>query len=720
MKTPISSTPIFSASWHRVRELKPRLRSHARIHRHQYRGETWYVLQEQTKDRFFRFTPAAYSVIGLMQGRDTVEEIWQKACSRLGDDAPTQDDMIQLLSQLYRADVLQCDAPPDAAEILQRGAEQSRREFRRRLLGLFSWRLPLLDPDRVLQLLLPVVRPMFTWWGAAAWALMTAPAVLLFASHWTDLTQDLLDRLLTPQNLLVLWILFPLIKLFHEFGHAFAVRAFGGEVHEMGVMLLVLTPVPYVDASSASAFREKRQRMVVGAAGMLVETFLAAAALFVWLNAEAGVVKTVAYNTVFIAGLSTVLFNANPLLRYDGYYILSDYLEIPNLWTRSRRYVAYLCERYVFGNARSSHEDATPSEKAWFVVFAAASSMYRTIVIIAILLYVGGRFFGVGPILAIAAAVVWIVVPLSKGVYFLLANPRIRSVRGRAITVTAVFTAALVAFIGLAPMPYRTGTEGVIWFPDESFVRAGADGFVESIMAPPGSRVQEGAALVVLSNPILAAQETILASRVAELEARHAQFLPADPVKAQMTRDALAETKGRLDRVREQIAELSVRSRISGTFILPGSEDWLGRYIRKGELLGYVVELDHITVRTVVSQDTIDMVRNRTYGVQVRLAERLRETVPAVVTRIVPGASGRLPAKALGTAGGGGVATDPADRAGLSAAQRVFQLDLEIPSDSQLVNLGGRAYVRFDHGRAPLAAQWYMQIRQLFLSRFNV
>ena len=132
------------------------------------------------------------------------------------------------------------------------------------------------------------------------------------------------------------------------------------------------------------------------------------------------------------------------------------------------------------------------------------------------------------------------------------------------------------------------------------------------------------------------------------------------------------------------------------------------------------MELQHITVRTVVSQDMIDLVRNRTYRVQVRLSERLDETVPAAIKRIVPGASEQLPAKALGTSGGGGVTTDPTDREGLKAIQKIFQMDLEIPSRSDFVNLGGRGYVRFDHGWAPLGTQWYFQLRQVFLSRFNV
>ena len=159
----------------------------------------------------------------------------------------------------------------------------------------------------------------------------------------------MLDRVLVPENLLVMWLVFPVLKLAHEFGHAFAVKTRGGEVHEMGVMIMVLTPVPYVDASSAWAFRSKWQRIRVGAAGMMVELFIASLALFLWLSAEPGVFRGVLYNVILIAGISTVLFNANPLLRFDGYYILMDWLEIPNLRQRSTQYWAYLAERYLFG-----------------------------------------------------------------------------------------------------------------------------------------------------------------------------------------------------------------------------------------------------------------------------------------------------------------------------------------------------------------------------------
>ena len=278
------SESLFSSSWYRVAGLTPRLRSHARIHRQRYRGQIWYVLQDLSTEKFHRFSPPSYFMVGLMDGRRTIQEIWDQAMTQLGDDAPTQDQMIQLLSQLHAADVLQCDVPPDTAELFRRGEKQRRKQWQSRLFSVFSWRFPLIDPERFLQRFLPVARPLFSWAGALLWLLVVIPAVALAVMHWPDLTENIIDQVLTPQNLLVIWLLFPVLKLLHEFGHGFAVKRFGGEVHGMGIMILVLTPVPYVDASSAWSFREKWKRVVVGAAGMVVELFLASLALFVWLE----------------------------------------------------------------------------------------------------------------------------------------------------------------------------------------------------------------------------------------------------------------------------------------------------------------------------------------------------------------------------------------------------------------------------------------------------
>jgi putative peptide zinc metalloprotease protein len=452
---------------------------------------------------------------------------------------------------------------------------------------------------------------------------------------------------------------------------------------------------------------------------MVVELFIAALALFFWINAEPGVLRTMAYNAIFIAGASTVFFNANPLLRYDGYYILADLIEIPNLRNRSNSYLVYLCERYLFGNRHAERPDTTRSERTWFVCFGILSFLYRIFVVSAILLFVGQQFLGLGLLLAAGATIIWFVTPVVKGMSYLFTNPRLRSVRGRALTVTLLLIAGVFAFLGFVPMPYRTGTEGVIWIPEESFVRTRAEGFIEELLAQPGQRVEKGTPLVRLSNSILGTQERIAASRVRELQSTYVHYLPTNVVRAESVRDELQEAQTRLAKIRGEIEDLTVRSEASGTFTVPTPEDLPQKFVRKGELLAYILDNQRTTVRAAVSQPIIDLVQSRTETISVRLSENLAETVPARVIRAVPGASEQLPARALGTSGGGQIAMDPRDAEGLKAAQKVFQLDLEIPSHSKLVNLGGRCYIRFDHGWTPLAMQFYFQLRQLFLSRFD-
>jgi putative peptide zinc metalloprotease protein len=711
---------LFSPSWYRVAQLTPRLRKHAQIHRHEYRGQTWYVLQDLSSERFHRFSPSAYLIIGLMNGRHTVQEIWDGSLVQLGDDAATQDEVIQLLSQLHSADVLQCDVPPDTAELFRRHEKQAKSQFRRKLMSIFAWQIPLIDPDRFLERWIAFLRPWFTFGGFLLWLGVVGAAAFLGGTHWQDLTENMLDRMLMPGNLVLLWVLFPLLKLLHEFGHAFAVKAFGGEVHEMGVMILVLTPVPYVDASAAWAFRSKWQRILVGAAGMVVEVFIAALALFLWLNLEPGVVRSLAYNTIVIAGVSTVLFNANPLLRFDGYYILMDYLEIPNLRPRATNYLIYLCERYLFGRREAQLPIATAGEKVWFVTFSVASFVYRILIIFAILLLLGQISVLLGIIFAASTAFAWLVLPTMKIVNFLLNNPRIRRVRQRALLTSAGVVAGVVLLLGVLPVPFRTMAEGVVWVPEEGVVRGGADGFIDQVLAAPGSWVKPGDVLIQCRDPDVDTDIRTLEAQLTEMDARHRALLQEDRVKAEIVEEQRLYVLQGLERARERKADLIVRSRSDGVFVLPQAENLPGRFLRKGQQIAHVVRSEAIIVRTVIPQQDIDLVRHGAKKVEVRLAERRDVSEQGNIIRIVPSAGDQLPSAALGSQGGGQLALDPSDKEGRKSVQRFFQVDVELEGSRQTTHVGGRAYIRFHHGWEPIGMQWYRDARQLFLSHLNV
>jgi putative peptide zinc metalloprotease protein len=711
---------LFSPSWYRVAGLKPRLRSHVEIHRHHYRGDLWYILQDHSSGKYHRFTPAAYLLIGLMDGQRTVDEIWEAGRLRLGEDAPTQEEMIQLLSQLHAVDALQADVVPDTRELLERSEKQRHTTLKQNLRSPLFMRFPLLDPERFLVRFLPLVRPFFSWFGVLLWLGVVGTAVFLAGVHWPELTRNVTDRILAPRNLVLLWLTFPFVKALHEFGHAFATKVWGGEVHEMGIMMLVLTPIPYLDASSALAFRERRKRVLVGGFGMIVELFVASLALFIWLNAEPGTFRAVMYNVVLIASVSTVLFNGNPLLRYDSYYILSDLLEIPNLGTRGIQYMSYLMQRYLFGVPEAEPPLSTSGERFWFVLYTIASFIYRIFIYTAIILFIAGKFFIVGMLMAAWAVVTMVILPAGKAIKFLASSPKLGRKRTRAVVTSALGLAIVVALVALVPVPLSTQAEGVIWIPEKSYVRAGTDGFIERILASPGSYVRRGKSLIECSDPLLPAEIKVLESRLRELKTIFDTEIISDRVKAEITKEEIAQATAELNRAQERAEELTIVSPMSGKLLVPMSEDLPGRFVKRGELLAYVVDQSTISARVVVSQADVDFVRSRTQSVDIRLPETVSEVFPAVLKREVPAATDQLPSRTLSQEGGGEIAIDPRDMMGVKAFQKVFLFDIEMPTQTRLYNVGGRVYVRFDHGREPLVYRWYRAARKLFLRRFNV
>lgn len=714
------SGSLFSSSWYRVAALKPRLRSHTDIQRHYYRGQAWYVLQDHSSRRFHRFTPAAFLLINLMDGKRSVEHIWQLAADQLGDDSPTQDEMIQILSQLHAADVLQCDISPDSEELFRRHQRKKKQQWKQMFSNPLSIRLPLFDPEKMLRRWLPVVKPVFSGWGLLVWSIMLLVAILVAAENWSSLTDNVIDRVLSADNLLILWLTYPIVKALHELGHAFATKVWGGEVHELGIMLLVLVPIPYVDASASSAFRDKRQRIIVSAAGMMVETTLAALALFVWVSVEDGLVSSIAYNIMLIGGISTVLFNGNPLLRFDGYYMLADAVEIPNLGGRSRQHLIYLFQRYLFGMDSAQSPAHTQGERNWFIAYGILSFLYRIVIMITIILYIATQFLVIGILLAIWAALTQAVIPLFKLVGFLLFSPTIARARARAITTSGTLVAGLTAIALFLPVPLGSKAQGIISLPEQAYIHTATDCFITDILAEHNTIVSENAPLLKCDDPFLRLNAKVLEAKRDELHASLQNAMVTDRVKTEIIKEELSSVEAELALANERLQQRIIQSPIAGTFVLPEADDLLGRYIKQGVLIAYVIDPDSLTIQTVIGQDTIALVRQNTQAVEARLAGHIMQPIMTTIKRQIPGALDELPSKALGSEGGGAIAVDPTDNRGLRPLTKTFQVDLEFNAMSSLAYMGKRVYVRFNHGNEPLARRWYRAFRQLFLRQFNV
>jgi putative peptide zinc metalloprotease protein len=725
---------FFTQSWYRVSGLRPRIANHVTVARHRYGSQSWYALSDQLSGRVHRVTPAAYLFAARMDGRRTVDEIWQGMVAEMDTDAPGQEAVVSLLMQLHGADLLAGDIPPDAAELLSRRDRLRRSIWIRNLRSPLSMQIPLIDPDRFLTRTMPLIRPLFSWFGLLAWLVLMTMALLTVGQNWAELTDNILDRVMAGEGLLTLALCYPVIKILHELGHGYAAKRFGCEVREMGVMLLVLFPVPYVDASPSAALRSKWQRAGVAAAGIIVEVTLAAIAALIWAQAEPGLLRAIAFNVMLIGGVSTLLINGNPLLRFDGYYVLSDVLEVPNLAQRGTRYLGYLVNRYVFRVPGLPRFTAATHERVVMLIYGPASWCYRLLVMVAVATFVAKNYFVVGVCMGIVTIATGFVVPAAKALWRVAMGPRYRMCRGRAAGITFGAIVVVVIAVLAVPAPVHSTAEGVIWVPRDAFVRAGTDGFVRTVAASPGARVEAGATLFVLEHPIAEAKVAVNEARVRELEAKYADEWVTDRIAAEVTKYELTHEQASLVREQYRISRQTITAASGGTFnaVRPVG-DMVGRYVKVGEVLGYVTPAAGRVARVVVAQSDIELVRDHLVDVLIRLADR-RTDLKSSVVRAVPAADDSVPSQALASSNGGTISTDPRETKKAKAFERLFQFDVALPEMASDGSAGGvaeasalaasgfgaRVFVRFDFAWEPLGTTLYRRVRQGLLSRFEI
>lgn len=715
------ATSLFSPSWYRVQGLRPKLRSHVVLHRHDYRSRVWFILQDLSTGRSQRVSPAAYRLIGLMNGKRTLQSLWDIVNQQLGGRAPTQDEAIRLLGQLHASDAISCNVPPDTAELFRRHEKTESQKLKQRFSSPLAIRIPLWDPDRFLTKTMPLVRPFLSPTFGVIWIAAIVLGLIYAGSNFEAITQNISDRVFSPSNLAILWLVYPVVKAFHELGHGYMVKKHGGEVHEIGIMFLVFIPVPYVDASAASGFRSKYQRMLVGGMGIMVELLLAAIALFVWLNAETGTATAIAYNVMLIGGVSTLFFNGNPLLRFDGYYVLADWLEIPNLGPRSNQHIGYVVQKYLFRSTDAVPVTSDAGERFWFVFYGITSFIYRMFIMFAIIAYVAGRFFFIGVLIAIWSMTMQIVMPAVKNLTFLFTSPKLRNKRPRAIFLSSLCLMAVLALLFLVPMPFATVADGVTWPRNQAQVRAGTSGFINFVPDEVQPNVAAQNVLVTVTDPFLEARRDVMLTEIAGLEFRRSAVILNDRAEASLVEAEIEASQLDLARLEEQLAEMRIVSPRDGLAILPNQTDLEGRFIQKGNIIGYVVDAaDALSLRVAIDQNHIDLVRNQTRKIDVMIADWHGEQLRARFVREVPGGVTELASPALGIGGGGHIAIDPRDPNGTRTLARVFEFELEMDDADTGILLGKRVWVRFDHGTMPLGFQMYRSLRQLFLRLYNV
>ncbi|HYO10057.1 MAG TPA: efflux RND transporter periplasmic adaptor subunit [Tepidisphaeraceae bacterium] len=723
--------PTFSESWYRVVNLRARLRPSAQISRQYYRGERWYVVRDPAGNQYHRLSDAAYRFVGLLDGSRTVGEAWDLVGGTLDDEAPTQPEVIQILSQLHAANLLESDLTADSNVLLRRHKKQLKRKMQGRLMNILFPRIPLWDPDRVLKRWMPVARWVMSPIGALVWLAVVATAVVLMVPRWGGFMrayQEALSIGANPEKAFYLFVVFWLLKFCHEMGHAFACRRFGGECHEMGLMLLVFIPTPYVDASSAWAFPSRWQRMFVGAGGMVVELFLAAIAAFIWMNTTPGVpimglpINELACDAIMIAGFTTVIFNANPLLRYDGYYMLSDWLEIPNLQQKSKDYLLGLIKRHVF-RVKSQQPLPPVSQRLWLFFYGIASTCYRIFVGIMIILLVAWQVPVLGVLMALGGIATWLIVPWVKTFKYLALEPELHRKRGRATAFVVVVAVLAFILIGRIPFNVYVDAKGVLEPVAKEVVNAEQGGFVADIRARDAQWVKKGDVLLVLSDPELQTKIKKLEASLRGLTLKEQQSRGSgDMAQAMIDLIDIETFTHQLTEARRQQAELVVRAPIDGQVIAPELKFLPGKFVPRGTELLRVETNDKLVVRTVVEQREVALARRLQSNdgtlklakdPEIRLVSDQGTTLKGGQARLIRGATQRLPSRSLTVAGGGDIVSDPRDQQGEFAQTPQHEMKVALPNPGNVFTSGQRAWVRLTVDKKPLIWTWANRFYQL-------
>ncbi len=716
----MSSQGTFSESWYRIAGHRVALRPHVIVRRQYFRGERYYVLHDPFSNQFFRIRPAAYEFIARLDIGRTVENVWHECIETNPEDAPGQEQIIRLLGQLHGANLLHSDIPPDTAKMFDRYEKRRARDVRSKWLNLLYSRFPLFDPDSLLKRLMPLLRIVFSVPSAFVWLIVVGAGVKVVIDHASEFGASAMNTL-DPRNLLLLYAGTVLAKVVHEFGHACACRRLGGEVHVMGVMLMIFTPLPYVDTTSSWAFRSRWARAFVGAAGMIAELFLAALAAFVWAATGDGVLHSLAFNIIFSASVSTLLFNLNPLLRFDGYYILSDLLEIPNLQLRSTRQFVHWLEKYAFGVKHSTSVAETRREASWLGIYFVASTIYRLLVTMAILLFVAGQYLLLGLALASMGLLTWLFVPLWRGIKYLATAPVLGRQRRRAVLVSLSALSVAAALVFAVPTRSSFRAPGVLESTEHSLLSTAVAGRVVELLSPPGAMVEKGQPLLRLENPELELELAMAEARAIEARAMRTRALEESVADIEPIDSRIAAVEQNIAQLRAQLAALTIRAERPGLWHAPEVASYLGAWIPRGMEIGQTVGGGTFRFSAVVSQeDASRLFEGGLHDGEVRLHGQSDLVLAVKEMSIIPAERRKLPSSALGWLGGGEVPV-AVDDGGREAREGFFEARAVLAKTTGAVMThGASGAIRFELPRESLGVQWVRKLRQLLQKRFGV
>ena len=706
---------IFHESWYRLSESKIALRASVRIHRQVYRGVVWYVLYEPFTNKFYRLPQGAYEFVSRLSVNKTVGEVWNGMLNSATGEIPGQGEVIEMLAQLYQSNMLMYDGIEDGAKLFERNKKQNRKKVKASLLNIFFLKVPLVDPDALLNKLRWLIACLISKPFALVW-LLTVIVAAKYGVENFDALKDSAQGFLSPSNIGWVYVCTVFVKLLHEFGHASVVKRYGGEVHTLGVMFMLLVPLPYVDATASWSFRKKSRRILVGAAGMLTEFLIASIALILWANLGGGILKNLAYNVIIMASVSTVLFNINPLMRFDGYYMLTDLLDMPNLQQRSVQHLKYLLERYIFFKRDAEPVAETWSERFVYFLYGICSSVYRIFLFTGFIVAISQHYLLLSFFMGILLCLTMVIMPVGRFLKYIFASPGLALVRSRAVILTVLFFGSVFAFLFNVPVPDTFKAPGVMEARTYENAIVGESGLVDRIYHYADGLVHKGDTLMLLQNRELEFQLEEKRAQLREATQSYYQALENAPENMLPIEKRIGALKQELEKLEEDRSKLAVIAPIDGIWDLKDLDDYKDRFVRQGDSIGLLLDTSSFDFLAVVSQEEVSrLFAGKPRSVSVRLNGDAFTEIPVENVMAIPAASDHLPSAALGWLAGGEIETRVNNaQNGEQTVEPVYIVRAQL-NDSLLASFkrhGRTGKIRFDLGETPLAMQGIRKVRQ--------
>jgi putative peptide zinc metalloprotease protein len=659
-----------------------------KVSRHLFRDEPSYIVHDPVSFQSHRFSQKDYHLLASLQHSKTLEETFVDLSTR-GLYPGDRRDFYKFVLDLQMRGLL--DLPlNDGARLYSRYKQKKAEQSKVSLMKMLFIKIPLLNPNKFLDRTVRFARPLFTRWFFVIWALMMLASFGLLLTRFEEFYSQLANILAT-RNLVILFFVMTGLKFWHELGHAYACKISGGAVPDMGAFLMAGMPMAYVDVSASWSFASRNQRVLVGLGGMYFESIAACIAMFIWAFTGPGTVNSTAHFVVLMASFMTVLFNANPLMRYDGYYILSDMTGVPNLRQRSMQFSGGLVKWLALGTPMSIAVNSI-TEACLLLFYGVAAFLYQFWLMLVIAVMISQQFFVLGIAMAVGVVVSSIINPLKSMFTYLWFSPELADRRPRAIGVSAVMLGlALSAFV-IIPVPGGVVTSGQLTYEKVQSVRVPFDSYISSIDVVAGQKVS-------MSDPILSVSSPDIVNRFqlagATRNVAERKVITAFSASAAVQKQRQLESQVALSEYR--IAEANfkkqqVDANFDGIVLqCPMTQDQ-GAYIKSGVELARVSNGVKIVRALVDSQQIASIRPNVGDSATVRIKANCGRSVSGTIDRIEPQGSSTIQMMGLSTSAGGDILTNDD---GVSSVP-YFMIDVRL-DESFDIDMPEKttAYVRF-------------------------